>query len=240
MTIRQERIRQGGFGRPVVLRAAGGRVVGWLVVLIGLWLVALVPVIEAHGGTATLQVPASRVNPGGTLELLGDMTAEGPVELYLIAGDGLVRSLGTATADVAGHFQSYITLPADLPTGDYAVTARSAVDEAMNRLTIAGLPVPAGEDGTLPGQDDIFAGSTAGTPQTEPISASALPIVGGTGAAGRPSETFGHPGPVGLVEVLVAVVLAVGLAFGFGGIVRLRARNARSVAGPAPRSTDLS
>ena len=153
------RIGQGGLGRPVGLMGARSLRVGITLATLAMWLVALAPAVQAHGGTATLQLPTPRVNPGGTLELLGDMTAEGPVELYLIAADSVVRSLGNANADAEGHFQAFIALPRDLPTGSYEVAARSAVDRATTRLVIDGIPVAVGDEGQLPGRDDIFAGS---------------------------------------------------------------------------------
>ena len=172
------RIGQGGPGRPVGLPGARLRALGVTIVASAIWLVALTPAVHAHGGTATLQLPTPRVNPGGTLELLGDMTGEGPVDLYLVAPDGVVRSLGTATADEVGHFQAFIALPGDLPTGAYAVTVRTAVEVATSPLTIDGTPVSVGDEGQQPGQDDVFAGSgVGGELQVTPIPA--LPIVDG-------------------------------------------------------------
>ena len=131
------------------------------------------------------------------------MTAEGPVALYLIAPDSVVRSLGGANADAEGHFQAFIALPRDLPTGSYSVAARSATDRATSRLIIDGIPVPVGDEGQLPGRDDIFAGSGV-EPQATPIPA--LPIVDGTvlGEVGSSDMDF---------VPFVALALAVG-AFG--------------------------
>ncbi len=200
MALRTEWIEQGGDRRPAGLSGDRRRSLGVALAALAIWLVALAPAVDAHGGTATLQLPTSHVNPGGTLELLGDMTGDGPVDLYLIAPDSVVRSLGSATADAEGHFQAFIALPSDLPTGSYEVAARSAIDQATSHLTIAGIPVPVGDEGQLPGRDDILAGSGA-EPQATPVPA--LPIVD--------ASVLGDAGSSGVDLVpLAALALAVG------------------------------
>jgi hypothetical protein len=204
------RIGQGGHGRPVGLIGTRPRRIGVALAMLAIWLVALAAAAQAHGGTATLQLPTPRINPGGTLELLGDMTGEGPVDLYLIASDSVVRSLGSANADADGHFQAFIALPRDLPTGSYAVTARSAIDQATSRLIIDGIPVPVGDEGQLPGRDDVFAGSGV-EPQATPIPA--LPVVDGTVL-----------GDVGSSDMDLVPFVALALAIGALGLLVWRTR----------------
>lgn len=204
------RIEQGGPGRPVGLFGNWPHTIGVALAALVMWLFVIATPVHAHGGTATLQLPTPRISPGGTLELLGDMTGEGPVDLYLIAPDSVVRSLGSANADAEGHFQAFIALPRDLPTGSYAVAARSATDQATSRLIIDGIPVPVGDEGQLPGRDDIFAGSGA-EPQATPIPA--LPIVDGAVL-----------GDVGASEMDLVPVVALALAIGALGLLVWRTR----------------
>ena len=61
------RIGQGGDGRPVGLLGTRSRRVGVALAALAIWLVALVSVVDAHGGTATLQLPTPRISPAALL-----------------------------------------------------------------------------------------------------------------------------------------------------------------------------
>jgi len=202
-------IGRGGFRRPVT--RSRGRVPALVVVAVtSLWLLAAVSIVDAHGGVATLQLGSERVNPGGTLELLGDMTAEGPVDIGIVAGaGGEPMQLGTATADETGHFLVYMTVPSDLPVGSYVVRARSASDEASAPLSVVGHPLT-GDDGQLPGQDEALAGVP-----TSPPFASVVP----DRLAPRP------PAPsASAMDIVVPLAVGLVVALGLGAFVRLRAR----------------
>jgi hypothetical protein len=167
---------------------------GWIVLL------ALPVAALAHGGVASLQVVAERVNPGGTLELLGDMASEGPVDIAVAAEpDGTARSLGHVQADAEGHFQAFLTVPADLPSGTYAVLARAGAEEARSSVVVSGPPI--GDEG----------GDQAG--QDEPLVVSA-PIPASQGPA-APAATLDRSSPVptgtGADVGFVAIVGAIGL-----------------------------
>jgi hypothetical protein len=180
---------------------------GWIVLL------ALPVAALAHGGVASLQVVAERVNPGGTLELLGDMSSEGPVDIAVAAEpDGTARSLGHAQADAEGHFQAFLTVPADLPSGTYAVLARAGAEEARSSVVVSGPPI--GDGG----------GDQAG--QDEPLVVAA-PIPASQGPA-APAATVDRSSPVptgpGADIGLVAIVSAIGLvaALVIGAMARPR------------------
>jgi len=202
-------IGRGGFRRPVTgFRDRSAALAA--VVIASLWLLASVSIVDAHGGVPTLQLGSERVNPGGTLELLGDMTAEGPVDIGIVAGaGGEPRQLGTATADETGHFLVYMSVPSDLPVGSYVVRARSASDEASAPVSVVGVPLT-GDDGQLPGQDEALAG----VPTSPPI-ASAVP----DRLAPRPPTPSAGP-----IDVVVPLAVGLVVALGLGALVRLRAR----------------
>jgi len=178
-----------------------------------LWFSAAI--VSAHGGVPTLQLGAERVNPGGTIELLGDMTSEGTFELSLIAGT-TVRSLGSAASDYEGHFQVFVNVPVDIPTGSYTVHARSDLERASAPLVVAGPPIT-DDEGQLPGQDEIFA----------PVPTLPAEAAVASGGASDPLATAGSTGPsVDLAIALVAVTTAVAGALALGALARRRARRA--------------
>lgn len=173
-----------------------------------LWLMAVG--VQAHGGVPALQLGAERISPGGTIELLGDMTTEGTVDLRLVAGT-TVRSLGTADADYEGHFQVFVIVPADIPTGTYTVHAESAVERASAPLVVAGAPI-GGEEGQLPGQDEARAGVLPG--------ASGAAVVDGSG--GETIVDGPDAAPVNVSILPVVVIGAVVAAVAFGAALRTR------------------
>ncbi|MDO8483960.1 MAG: hypothetical protein Q7S35_03315 [Candidatus Limnocylindrales bacterium] len=116
--------------------------------------------VSAHGGVATLQLGSERINPGGTLEVVGDMTTDGSIALILIAdADGAARPMATLAAGDDGHFQAFVVIPGDVPEGSYTVSAGNGVDLTRAPIVIAGVRVPEGEQGQLPGQDEALAGA---------------------------------------------------------------------------------
>jgi hypothetical protein len=172
-----------------------------------------VSLVDGHGGVATLQLGSERVHPGGTLEILGDMTAEGPVDIRIVAAaGGDARKLGVASADETGHFQAFLTVPGDLAVGSYLISAHSSSDEARTPVAIVGAPV--GDDGgQLPGQDEALAG----TAPTAPTSGGQIPHRLATTAA-TPSA--------GATDILVPLVAGLAVALVLGTFVRIRARKA--------------
>ena len=168
---------------------------------------------------ATLQLGSERVNPGGTLDLLGDMTAEGSVEITLVAdADASTRLLGTVEADRDGHFRSFLTVPGDLAGGSYSVIARTATEEARAPIVIAGTQI-AGEEGQQPGQDEAFVGGASPPPAGgSPAAIAATPR---SLAPAQPSQPANQP-----MTVLVVAIAVTGAIF-VGGVARTRARRDR-------------
>jgi hypothetical protein len=160
-----------------------------------------------------LQLGADRVNPGGALEVIGDLKAEGGVEVTLVTGaGGATYSLGTIWADHDGHFQAFVTIPVDAPTGSYSLLVRSGVDEATVGILVAGLPVSAGDEGQPPGQDEARAAAVTASNVAPQITAQLAPEP----AVGEPS--------VGVIPVAIAILVAIGLALGIGTLARVGSR----------------
>jgi hypothetical protein len=176
-----------------------------------------VDAVSAHGGVATFQLGAERINPGGTIEVSGDMTTDDPVVLTLVAdADGAARPITTLTALDEGHFRAFVDLPGDVPGGSYTVTASNGLDFASVPLVIAGGPVADGEQGQRPGQDEAFAGalpSPGGAPGTVSL------------GAPQPLRTPANAGQAAdKRSIVVVVVAAIGLAFVLGTVARSRTR----------------
>jgi hypothetical protein len=153
----------------------------------------------AHG-ELIFQLGAERIQPGGSIEVRGDLGRGEAFAITLVSRiDGSRRVIATVPAIEEGHFQASVVIPSDVATGEYVVEASAEGTVIRAPLTIAGSPV--GEaGGGLPGQDEGFAqpvpsglgrpvvGSAAITPTAESArtaqsSVAGLAIVGVVGAA---------------------------------------------------------
>jgi len=211
----RHRERWGGLGRPI----DGFGPLAVAVVMTAAWLVMVAPNAFGHGGAPTLQVAAERVNPGGTLDLLGDMTTEGRVDIQLVApAEAYVWSLGSVEADHEGHFRLFLIVPAEVPTGEYHVRAQMATEQATTAIVIAGPPV-AGEEGQPPGQDEALAGAAA------PAVGPTAPVI----AEPASGPVFPATPPGAHIPTMVLVVAAVvALALLLGTVLRSRGGVART------------
>lgn len=162
----------------------------------------------AHGETF-FQLGAERIQPGATVEVRADLGAGDAFEITLIAkSDGTRRSLGTVPATEEGHLEGYLTIPADVPAGDYLVELAYDVIVMRAPLTIAGAPVT-GEQGGGPDRGDgllVPIGSAASAP-----SAAAASL-----APSTPTSTRASREPIdGLLIAVIAIggaaLLVVGL-----------------------------
>jgi hypothetical protein len=213
----RHRVRRGGTRRPFALSRIIRRGGLWSVAV---WLLFGLSTASAHGGVPTVQLDAERINPGGTIGVLADMTGQGAYEVLLVApANAFARSLGTFEADYEGHVQIFLLLPADVAVGQYRIAARNADEEASAPIEIVGGP-SAGEGGQPLGQDEAFApvpSDISGAPRS--------------GAATDPS-TGDRAGGSGLRVALPVVGIAVLGAFLLGSVSRRRA--GRSAAGKDP------
>ena len=204
------RVRRGGICRPVGVSGAIRSVVA---LTIGIaWLLAFAGAASAHGGVPTLQLQVDRINPGGSVELRGDMTGDEPVDVSLRAGDGSTLALGQIETDWEGHFVTAVTIPADVAAGTYIVRVASPFEEATTRLVVAGPPLLPDAEGQPLGRDEALAG----------------PVAGASAPAGQ-SATQWTPPPgadssVRVIGAVVVVALVLVLAFAFGTLARRRTR----------------
>jgi hypothetical protein len=177
--------------------------------------------VAAHG-ELIFQLGSERVAPGGVVEVRGDLGAGSTVEIVVISkADGTRRSIATLTDFEEGHFQDYVTIPADLPAGDYLVEAGTESIAVRAPLTVAGSA--AGEGGERRDQDEPllvplpsgWAGYAFETP------AAGVPL-GPVPAASR--ETWPIP-PVVIAGLLLlgAIVLLGGLRLATRARTRSRA-----------------
>lgn len=110
--------------------------------------------IAAHG-EPILQLSADRIQPGATIEVRGDLGTGEAFEVALVAkADGSRRLIGTITTVDEGHFQSFVTIPADAIPGDYLFEVAVDLNVVRAPLTIAGSPVDAGGGGEGPDRGD--------------------------------------------------------------------------------------
>ena len=217
------RIRRGGLGRPVGMSGVPRRTAGFVLATTA-WLMVLASQAGAHGGIPTLQLTADRINPGGSVELRGDMTGDEPVALSLQAGDGSMLALGRIETDWEGHFVASVAIPADVAAGTYIVRVTSPFEEATTRLVVAGPPLLPEAEGQPLGRDEALAGP--GSVATAPAGQ----------AATQWTPPPGADSTVRVIGAVIVVALVLLFAFGFGTIARRRTRRTRSATGTdAPR-----
>ena len=203
------------------MRLASVGVVAWLLVAFG-----SSPVV-AHG-ELTLELGAERIQPGGSIEVRGDLGNGEAFDVSLIAkADGSRRMIATIPAIEEGHFQAFVTIPADVAVGDYLVEVAVGVSVVRAPLTVAGSPVDGG-DGAGPEQEEGLLqplpsgfGTGAGVvaPSARPADSSAAGNQGGRASIG------------GVAVLAVAVIAAVGILAGIGAGARAR----RSTPGDSER-----
>jgi hypothetical protein len=185
-----------------------------------IWISGAVPV-AAHG-ELVFQLGSERAAPGDVVEVRGDLGAGSTVEIVLIStADGTRRSIATLVDFEEGHFQAYVTIPADQPAGDYLVEAGTESVAVRAPLTIAGSAAEQG--GERPDQDEPllaplpsgWAGYALATPAT-------------ADSAG-PAVDKGRRDALPLPPIVIALLVVLGMLALLAGL-RLAGR-ARSSAG---------
>jgi hypothetical protein len=206
---------------PIIRRAArrAARLIVSAAVASAIVLWSAAPV--AAPGELILQLSAERIQPGATIEVRGDLGTGEAFEVALVAkADGSRRLIGTITTVDEGHFQSYVTIPADAIPGDYLFEVAADLTVVRAPLTIAGSPIDPGGGGDGPDRGDGLivplpsgfgagGGANASNP-TAPFSPS-----GGSG-----STRAGRSPIDGALVVGGAALLAIALL----GVLRLTVR----------------
>jgi hypothetical protein len=171
-----------------------------------------------HGETF-FQVGAERIQPGGQVEIRFDLGTGDAFEIALVSkADGSRRVIATVGATEEGHYQGYVTVPSDVPAGDYLVEAAVDLVVARAPLTVAGPPIVDGAGGApehegFPQPSGVAGGLDGTTRSAAPTTAAVSTSVRGQ----RDSAES-------LAIVGVATVAAVALV----GALRLRRRIPRS------------
>ena len=168
-----------------------------------------------------LQLSAERIQPGGTVEVRGDLGAGESFEVALIAQtDGSRRVIATIPAIEEGHFQAFVVVPANTSAGDYLVEVAVDLTAVRASLTIAGSPIGA-EGGEGPEQEEgLVQPLPSGFGGREP--ASAAP---GVEATESNSARIDRPSFDGAVVIGAAGILAAAALLG-GLRLRKRRRSA--------------
>ncbi len=216
-------LKGGTRSRPSAIPRSGtGALLGLLLFL------ALVPTVTAHGGAARLIVTPDPVNPGGTIEVRGeDLSADAAIKLVLVGSDGRT-DIAMVDTDGQGHAVAFVRLPAELPTGIYAIHAVDPTGAAIKApLEVAGPPITdgGGEPGGRDEDDGLLVALPPGWQQSlSDPAVTAVPVTTTTTPSGSGAV---EPGPA-LRVVLAVAVIAVVLAVVAGGMRRSRGRTEAS------------
>ncbi|MEO5939914.1 MAG: hypothetical protein ABIZ72_03190 [Candidatus Limnocylindrales bacterium] len=155
-----------------------------------------------------LQLSAERIQPGGTVEVRGDLGVGESFDIVLISeADGSRRVIASISATEEGHFQSFVVVPADVSAGDYLVEVAVDLTTVRAPLTVAGSPIDAaGGDG--PEQEEglvqpLPSGFGGGRP------ASAAPVIDATepGSTGVDRSSIDEAVVIGLGGLLAVTLL---------------------------------
>ena len=166
--------------------------------------------VAAHG-ELILELGAERIQPGGSVEVRGDLGTGDVFEIALISRSGGARRvIASVPAAGEGHFDSYVVVPADVPVGDYFVEA--AVDLIVVRapLTVAGSPLGDTGAGEPQREDGFLSPLPSGFGR-----AGVVPVASAGGAppadASRGTDPAGGVPLGGLLLVVIAALVPVGV-----------------------------
>jgi hypothetical protein len=109
--------------------------------------------VLAHGGETFFVAEPSMVPPGGAVGVRADLLSSGPVKLSLAGTDGTRLEVGVIEQTEDGHFEVFLEIPSDLPTGHWTLLAEAdGAALASTSIEVAGAPI--GEDAGGEGERD--------------------------------------------------------------------------------------
>ena len=109
----------------------------------------------AHGGETFFIAEPSLVAPGGAVGVRADLLTSGPVRLSLAGTDGTRLEAGVIEQTEDGHFEVFLEIPTDLPTGHWTLLAEAdGVAIASTTIEVAGAPVGEEVGGQGPRDED--------------------------------------------------------------------------------------
>jgi len=197
------------------LRRKAATLVAAFLVILGA--AAVVARGAAAHGELVLQLGTERIQPGGTVEVRGDLGTGERFEIALISkANGSRQTLGTAPATEEGHLLVNVVIPATIATGDYLLEV--GVDSIAMRapLTVAGQPI-ATEGGEGPDRADSLI---------QPVASAGLAAP----PPGRPATTPDRPRNASAVEALAIVgAFALSAVIVLGGLRWAMRRPRRAV-----------
>jgi methionine-rich copper-binding protein CopC len=179
--------------------------------------------VFAHGGETFFLAEPALVQPGGGVGVRADLPTSGPVRLSLAGTDGTRREVGVVEQTDDGHFEVFIQIPMDLPTGHWMLLAE-AESRAIASTTIDVVGTPIGEETGGQGPRDEDDQLLVALPSGWRASRVNAPEVTGPGIV---SPTGEQPDPVPFVSLAVAVIAL--------ALLVARTRPRRSVEGPSKR-----
>jgi hypothetical protein len=109
----------------------------------------------AHGGETFFNAEPSVVPPGGGVGVRADLLTSGPVRLSLAGSDGTRREVAVVEQTDDGHFEVFIQIPTDLPTGHWMLLAEAAGRPvASTTIDVVGAPIGEETGGQGPRDED--------------------------------------------------------------------------------------
>jgi hypothetical protein len=111
--------------------------------------------VFAHGGDTFFIAEPSVVSPGGAVGVRADLLTSGPVRLSLASTDGTRVEAGIIEQTEDGHFEVFLEIPPDLPTGHWTLLAEAdGIAIASTTIEVAGAPVGEEVGGQGPRDED--------------------------------------------------------------------------------------
>jgi 5'-nucleotidase len=104
-----------------------------LLLCLGAPVIAASPAMAQYGGTCGFVLTPTTVQPGGTVQVVGQNANPNEVLVFKIGS----ITIGTATADADGNFTATLTIPADLAPGTYSVDVNCGNSVSSQTLNVA-------------------------------------------------------------------------------------------------------
>ncbi|HUP55447.1 MAG TPA: hypothetical protein VM408_08065 [Methylomirabilota bacterium] len=123
-----------------------------------------------------MEIPAERLPPGSTMPLIGLDFFPGEALQIRLTGPAGATDIGVVKAGPDGHFEAFLTVPADAVGGPYTVDAISQSGIVIRALvTVDPLAPPASYDPVFP-----TAAETSPPPEVDvvPFVAAGLAVLG--------------------------------------------------------------
>jgi hypothetical protein len=176
--------------------------------------------VFAHGGETYFIAEPSLVAPGGAVGIRADLLTSGPVRLVLASMDGTRLEAGVIEQTEDGHFEVFLEIPSDLPTGLFTLLAEAdGIAIASTSIEVAGAPVDEAIGGQGPRDEDdpLLVALPSGWMSVRSVPQAATP-----GVAATAREPFDLVPFASLAAAVVALAVLVA-----------RTRPRRSFGGPA-------